>query len=65
MDFEEGDVVKFIDPNPEFAEDFGMVGSVICTFPPTDQPGCEMPLIQVDYHVSYGVHRPDQLEKLL
>ena len=65
VNIEQGDIVKFIDPDPEFVQEFGMVGTVTCTYPPTNQPGCELPLVQVDYHGSYGVHRPDQLERLL
>lgn len=65
MDFEQGDIVKFIDPDPEFAQEYGMVGTVICYIPPEDKLECEIPLVQVDCHGSYLVSRPDQLEKLL
>lgn len=63
MSIEIGDIVEFVDEDPEFDDLFGMVGSVWFVLPPTDQD--PDPLIQVDYHGSYGVHRPDQLEKLL
>lgn len=58
-----GDVVKFVDPDPEFAEDFGMIGSVSFVYEPNEE--FSDTLIQVDYGVSYGVHLPEQLEKLL
>lgn len=58
-----GDVVKFIDPDPEFAEDYGMVGTVWFVIEPDEKHSTT--LIQVDYHGSYGVHLPEQLEKLM